>query len=66
MISESNVHTFQPYISPISRVLARNSRSRSFNKTLNKSVDRLSYENQNNDKFNQEDRNIFIRNMDKV
>lgn len=61
MISESKVLTFQPYISPISRVLAKNSRSRSLNKILNRSVD---YNEKNRNHV--ADKNIFLRNMEKV
>ena len=61
MISDSKVLTFQPYISPISRVLAKNSRSRSLNKILNKTVD-----NWDTKKKYGVDSDVFLRNMEKV
>lgn len=61
MISESKVLTFQPYINPVSKILAKKSRSRSFNKMLNKSID-----DRDINKSYGEDSNIFLKNMEKV
>lgn len=65
MINDSKILTFQPYISPTSNVLAKKSRSRSFNNTFNRSVDKVFDRFHNDDKTSQ-DSNVFLKNMQKV
>lgn len=67
MIKDSQVLTFQPYISPVSKELAKKSRSKSFNNNkLNKSADRINQTDKDKKNKKCEKNNIFLKNMQRV